>query len=88
VLDRPHAEYGGAGLGAGPAPGGPDIDAARAELVGRGTDVGEVFHFESGKRVPGPDPQRSDWGSFLTFSDPDGNSWMVVEAGRAEPGKT
>ena len=62
-----------------------DIEAARAELVDRGVDVSEVFHFESGKRVPGPDPQRRDYGSFLSFSDPDGNSWVVQEVRRSEP---
>jgi catechol 2,3-dioxygenase-like lactoylglutathione lyase family enzyme len=59
-----------------------DIDAARAELVERGTDASEIFHFESGTQVPGPDPQRSDYGSFLSYSDPDGNSWLVQEVGR------
>ena len=59
-----------------------DILAARAELVERGVDVSEVFHFESGKQVPGPDPQRHDYGSFLSFSDPDGNSWVVQEVRR------
>ncbi|HEY7949037.1 MAG TPA: VOC family protein [Acidimicrobiales bacterium] len=59
-----------------------DIDAGRAELVGRGTDASDVFHFESGVQMPGPDPQRSDYGSFLSFSDPDGNSWLVQEVGR------
>jgi catechol 2,3-dioxygenase-like lactoylglutathione lyase family enzyme len=63
-----------------------DIEAARAELVDRGVDVSEVFHFASGKRVPGPDPQRRDYGSFLSFSDPDGNSWVVQEVRRSEPG--
>jgi catechol 2,3-dioxygenase-like lactoylglutathione lyase family enzyme len=63
-----------------------DIEAARAELVDRGVDVSEVFHFQSGKRVPGPDPQRRDYGSFLSFSDPDGNSWVVQEVRRSEPG--
>jgi catechol 2,3-dioxygenase-like lactoylglutathione lyase family enzyme len=62
-----------------------DIDAARAELVERGVDVGEVQHFESGTMVPGPDPQHSDYGSFLFFSDPDGNSWAVQEVGRTAP---
>ena len=62
-----------------------DIEAARAELVERGTDASEIFHFESGSQRPGPDPQRSDYGSFLSFSDPDGNSWMVQEV-RAKPG--
>ena len=62
-----------------------DIDAARAELVERGVEASEVFHFESGKQAPGPDPQRSDYGSFLSFSDPDGNSWVVQEVGRGVP---
>ncbi len=61
-----------------------DIEAARAELVGRGTDVSEVFHFDSGSRVPGPDPERGDYNSFLSFSDPDGNGWMVQEVRRSE----
>jgi len=60
-----------------------DIEAARDELTGRGTEVSEVFHFESGGQVPGPDPQRLDYGSFLTFADPDGNSWMVQEVQHA-----
>ena len=63
-----------------------DIEAARAQLVERGVDVSEVFHFESGKRVPGPDPQRRDYGSFLSFSDPDGNSWVVQEVRRSAGG--
>ena len=62
-----------------------DIEAARAELAERGLDIGEIFHFESGKQAPGPDPERRDYGSFLAFSDPDGNSWVVQEVGRSEP---
>lgn len=62
-----------------------DIDAARAELVARGVDVSEVQHFESGGPVPGPDPERRAYGSFLFFSDPDGNSWTVQEVRRSEP---
>jgi predicted enzyme related to lactoylglutathione lyase len=60
-----------------------DIDGARAELVDRGTEVSEIYHFESGGQMPGPDPQRSDYGSFLSFSDPDGNGWLVQEVKRA-----
>lgn len=60
-----------------------DIDAARSELIDRGTDVSEVFHFESTGQVPGPDPQRSDYGSFLSFSDPDSNQWLVQEVRRS-----
>jgi len=62
-----------------------DIEAARAELVERGVEASEIFHFEEGGQVPGPDPQRQDYGSFLSFSDPDGNSWVVQEVRRDEP---
>ena len=63
-----------------------DIDAARAELVARGADVSEIFHFESGGQMPGPDPQRASYNSFLSFSDPDGNGWLVQEVRRAKLG--
>jgi catechol 2,3-dioxygenase-like lactoylglutathione lyase family enzyme len=63
-----------------------DIDAARTELVGRGVDVGEIFHFESGQRASGPDPERSMYNSFADFRDPDGNSWVLQEARRDEGG--
>ena len=63
-----------------------DLDAARADLVARGTDVSEIFHFESGSQVTGPDPRRSSYGSFFSFSDPDGNGWLVQEVRRADPG--
>jgi catechol 2,3-dioxygenase-like lactoylglutathione lyase family enzyme len=56
-----------------------DVDAARAELAERGVDVSEVFHFEDGRQAPGPDPDRRDYNSFLSFGDPDGNGWMVQE---------
>jgi hypothetical protein len=46
----------------------------------------KIFHFEEGRQVPGPDPERSDYGSFLSFSDPDGNGWVVQEVGRTGPG--
>jgi catechol 2,3-dioxygenase-like lactoylglutathione lyase family enzyme len=62
-----------------------DILEARAELVERGVEVSEVRHLESGKWVPGPDPDRSDYGSFADFSDPDGNTWVLQEARRSEP---
>ncbi len=57
-----------------------DILAARAELVERGVEVSEVRHFESGRWVPGPDPQRSKYNSFAEFRDPDGNTWLLQEA--------
>jgi catechol 2,3-dioxygenase-like lactoylglutathione lyase family enzyme len=56
-----------------------DIEAARAEMAGRGAPVSEVFHFEAGKQQPGPDPERRSYNSFLSFSDPDGNGWLVQE---------
>ena len=62
-----------------------DIESARTALSERGLDAGEPFHFDSatGAQFPGPDPKRSDYNSFLTFNDPDGNRWMVQEVGRA-----
>ena len=59
-----------------------DIDAARTALVERGTDVSDLFHFEAGGQAPGPDPQRSNYNSFFSFNDPDGNGWLVQEVRR------
>jgi catechol 2,3-dioxygenase-like lactoylglutathione lyase family enzyme len=56
-----------------------DIEAALMELIERGAPVSEVFHFEAGQPTPGPDPEHRDFGSFFSFSDPDGNMWMVQE---------
>jgi predicted enzyme related to lactoylglutathione lyase len=56
-----------------------DIEAARAELVSRGVDAGEIYHFGEGGQVPGPHPERGDYESFFNFSDPDGNSFAVQE---------
>ena len=72
-----------------------DIEAARAELIGNGVDVSEVFHDAGGvfhhagdkARVPGPDPQRTSYGSFATFSDPDGNRWFLQEITTRLPGR-
>jgi catechol 2,3-dioxygenase-like lactoylglutathione lyase family enzyme len=72
-----------------------DIEAARAELVGRGVEVSEVFHDATGifhhagttDRVEGPDPQRSSYGSFASFSDPDGNGWILQEITTRLPGR-
>lgn len=58
-----------------------DIEAARAELVGRGVDVSEITHYENGERVPGVDPSHSNFGSYADFSDPDGNTWVLQEVG-------
>jgi catechol 2,3-dioxygenase-like lactoylglutathione lyase family enzyme len=56
-----------------------DIEAARAELVGRGLEVSEIRHYEGGKWAPGPDPKHQDFASYADFSDPDGNTWILQE---------
>ena len=56
-----------------------DIDAAREELLGRGVEVTEVFHFVDGKQTPGHEPDRADYGTFFSFADPDGNTWLIQE---------
>ena len=66
-----------------------DIEAARAELVERGVDVSDVFH-RAGPGMPplsGPDPQRRSYFSYATFSDPDGNSWLLQEVTARFPGR-
>jgi catechol 2,3-dioxygenase-like lactoylglutathione lyase family enzyme len=59
-----------------------DIDAARAQLVERGVDAGDLFHFGEGGQAPGPDPERRSYSTFLSFRDPDGNTWLVQEVKR------
>ena len=44
-----------------------------------GVTVSELFHFNDGVQVPGPDPHHGDYNTFCTFSDPDGTGWMVQE---------
>ena len=59
-----------------------DIVAARAELHGRGLEIGDVRHMgANGQWSDGPDPARRDYNSFAHFSDPDGNSWVIQERG-------
>lgn len=53
-----------------------DVDAARAELLARGVEVSEVQHYEGAARVAG---RGGAWNSFVFFSDPDGNAWVVQE---------
>ena len=65
-----------------------DINAARAELVGRGVDVSEVFHVDPTKgRVIGADPEGRSYQSFATFTDPDGNSYLLQEIKTRLPGR-
>ena len=56
-----------------------DAEAARAELAGRGVEVSEPFHFGTEGQTPGLHPERADYGTYLSFSDPDGNGWLVQE---------
>jgi catechol 2,3-dioxygenase-like lactoylglutathione lyase family enzyme len=74
-----------------------DIQAARKELVGRGVEASEVFHFagwnrvDPAARVSGPAPDGRSYASFVSFSDPDGNGWLLQEIttrlpGRIDPG--
>jgi hypothetical protein len=72
-----------------------DIEAARADLAGRGVEASEVFHDATGlfhhagtaERVRGLDPQRRSYGSFVAFSDPDGNGWFIQEVKQRAPGR-
>jgi catechol 2,3-dioxygenase-like lactoylglutathione lyase family enzyme len=65
-----------------------DIEAARDDLISRGVEVGELFHLGEGGPTPGPDPQRASYGSYATFRDPDGNSWLLQEVNERLPGRT
>jgi catechol 2,3-dioxygenase-like lactoylglutathione lyase family enzyme len=72
-----------------------DIEAARAELAGKGVDVSEVFHDAGGVfhhagtdgRVAGPAPDNASYGSFASFDDPDGNGWLLQEITERLPGR-
>jgi len=67
-----------------------DIVAARAELVGRGIEVSDIWHgppFPVGARQPGPDPERTSYRSFFYFTDPDSNTWLVQEVTTRLPGR-
>jgi len=72
-----------------------DIDRARADLVAAGVEVGETFHDATGifhhagaaGRVRGPAPEHADYGSFVSFSDPDGNGWLLQEIKTRLPGR-
>ncbi|SCW67688.1 hypothetical protein SAMN02927900_03757 [Rhizobium mongolense subsp. loessense] len=77
-----------------------DINAARRELLGRGVEVSEVFHDAGGVhagtdepylfgrlRISGPDPEHRSYRSFASFSDPDGNGWLLQEITARLPGR-
>jgi predicted enzyme related to lactoylglutathione lyase len=56
-----------------------DIEPAHLELVERGIAVSDIFHFGAEGQADGVDPNRGDYGSYATFEDPDGNSWLLQE---------
>ena len=56
-----------------------DIEAAREDLIAHGAEVGEVFHRDGTRQLDGPDPERRSYQSYATFSDPDGNGWILQE---------
>ena len=71
-----------------------DVDAARADLIGRGVGVSEVYHyaglvFNTGKdaRIAGRDPKGGSYFSFASFQDPDGNEWLMQEVTTRFPGR-
>ena len=65
-----------------------DIDAARAELIAHGVGVSEAFHFDGEHRpVPGPDPKLPSYGTYASFSDPDGNRWVLQQVTTRLPGR-
>jgi catechol 2,3-dioxygenase-like lactoylglutathione lyase family enzyme len=73
-----------------------DIEAARQELANRGIEASEVFHCETGTacrfpgvgvRVSGSQPERLSYSSFVSFSDPDGNGWILQEVTKRLPGR-
>jgi predicted enzyme related to lactoylglutathione lyase len=69
-----------------------DIQAARDDLLRRGVEVSEVFHFAKGPApfggpVGGPAPDHGSYGSYAVFNDPDGNGWLLQEVTTRFPGR-
>ncbi len=67
-----------------------DIKAAHSEYAGRGIEVSDLWHgppFPVEARAPGVDPEHSSYGSFFSFTDPDGNLWLVQEVTTRRPGR-
>jgi len=62
-----------------------DIEAAREDLLRRGVKVTDLFHREGADLRPGPDMQRRSYLSYASFSDPDGNGWLLQEISTRQP---
>lgn len=78
------------GIGLGEVPASPvkgmhlvveDIEAAVARLAERGVGVAPIVHMNTEGTFAGPDPDRTDYGSYSFFTDPDGNGWVLQEVG-------
>jgi catechol 2,3-dioxygenase-like lactoylglutathione lyase family enzyme len=65
-----------------------DIVAAREDLISRGADVGEFFHIGETGVAAGLHPTRESYGSYASFADPDGNTWLLQEVNERLPGRT
>ena len=66
-----------------------DMEAARAALKARGVNVSEPYHLDANwAPQPGPDPDRRTYNTYATFSDPDGNGWVLQEVSTRLPGRT
>ena len=74
---------------------GSNTNPARDDLISRGVDVSEIYHYESRPfhsagteaRVPGPDPDGRSYFTWASFSDPDGNGWLLQELKTRLPGR-
>ena len=64
-----------------------DIEAAREDLLARGVEVSEPFHLGPDGPGPGPDPERRAYQTYASFSDPDGNGWLLQEITTRIPGR-
>jgi catechol 2,3-dioxygenase-like lactoylglutathione lyase family enzyme len=64
-----------------------DIEAARDAIIAAGVEVGKIFHFGPDGPVGGPDPEHGSYRSLATFSDPDGNTWLLQEITTRLPGR-
>jgi catechol 2,3-dioxygenase-like lactoylglutathione lyase family enzyme len=67
-----------------------DIEAAHHQLADRGIEVSDIWHgppFPVEARQPGPDPERTSYASFFSFTDPDDNTWLVQEVTTRAPGR-
>ena len=64
-----------------------DIQAARDAIVGAGIEVSDIFHFGPNGPLSGPDPEHGTYRSLATFSDPDGNTWLLQEITTRLPGR-